>query len=82
MKTRLNREPATTQSERKACLRELEEVWRVISVPVEADLDDRSTRVSIRPMIADLISESVAADTETEATAIAAGDEGSDNEAT
>jgi hypothetical protein len=81
MKTRLDREPAATQSERKACLRELEEAWRVISVPIEADLDDRSTRLSIRPMIADLISESVAADTETEAAAIAAGDEGTANEA-
>lgn len=81
MLARLRRDPAPSQNERKACLRELEEAWRVIRIPVEADLDDRQTRISIRPMIADLISESLAADTEAEAANIAADQEGAVDEA-
>jgi hypothetical protein len=76
MSARLKREPAPTQSERKSCLRELEEAWRVVRFSVEADLDDRQTRVTIRPMIADLISESIAAETEEDAAAIVAEGQG------
>lgn len=60
MQTRLKREPAQSAPERRNALRELANVWRVIRIPVEADPDDRETRITIRPMIADLISESVA----------------------
>jgi|SRR6266850_3026508 len=60
MKTRLKRDSAPNAQERRAVLRELEMGWRVIRIPVEADVDDRETRITIRPMIADLISESVA----------------------
>lgn len=72
MKAQLNREPAQTIDQRRSALRELCDVWRVIRVPVETDLDDRSTRIQIRPLIADLISESVAQHVEEDARALGA----------
>ncbi len=67
LKTRLNREPAVTQNERKAILRELERGWRVIRIARDSDADDPATRVVIRPIIADLLSQSVAMSTEADA---------------
>jgi hypothetical protein len=71
MKVRLKREPSQNGQERRGALRELESVWRVIRIPVDADPDDRQTRITIRPMIADLIGESVALHAEEEAAELA-----------
>lgn len=60
LKARLKRDPALGASERRAVLRELESLWRVIRIPIDSDPDDRQTRIVIRPMIADLIGEAVA----------------------
>jgi uncharacterized protein DUF4194 len=60
MQTRLKREPAPNPSDRRTALRELANVWRVIRIPVDVDPEDRETRITIRPIVADLISESVA----------------------
>ncbi len=68
MKARLKRDPSPNGQERRAALRELESVWRVIRIPVDSDPDDRQTRITIRPIIADLISESVALHAEEDAT--------------
>jgi hypothetical protein len=67
LKTRLNREPAITQNERRAILRELERGWRVIRIARDSDADDPATRVVIRPIIADLLSQSEAMHTEADA---------------
>lgn len=75
MKTRLHRDPATTQADRKGALRELDETWRVIRIPVDADTDDRQTRIVIRPMIADLVGESAALRAEEDARELSAESE-------
>lgn len=77
MQTRLRREPAQNAPERRHALRELANVWRVIRIPVDSDADDPETRITIRPLIADLISESVALRAEEDA---AQGQEGSTDE--
>lgn len=71
MKSRLKREPAPTQQERRAVIRELERVWHVLRIATEVDTDDPTTRLVIRPLIADIISET--ATQETEADALSAG---------
>lgn len=71
MKARLKRDPSPNGQERRAALRELESLWRVIRIPIDADPDDRQTRITIRPMIADLISESVALRAEEDAAELA-----------
>jgi hypothetical protein len=75
LKTRLNRDPAVTQNERKAILRELERGWRVIRIARDSDADDPATRVVIRPIIADLLSQSVAMSTEADAEQLDGGPE-------
>jgi Domain of unknown function (DUF4194) len=72
MQTRLKREPAQNAPDRRNAFRELANIWRVIRIPVEADPEDRETRITIRPMIADLINESVALRAEEDAAEIPA----------
>jgi hypothetical protein len=72
MEARLKRPRAPTHGEQREVLRELDTVWRVLRLPVGSDPVDTQTRISIRPMIADLISETLAADVESAAADIAA----------
>lgn len=80
MRTRLKREECSNAQDRRAVLRELETVWRVIRIPVEANTEERDTRITIRPLIADLISDSVAQKAEEDAKDLAAA-KGEEDEA-
>ena len=71
MRTRLKREECSNAQDRRAVLRELETIWRVIRIPVEANTEERDTRITIRPHIADLISDSVAQKAEEDARDVA-----------
>ncbi len=80
MRIRLKREECSNAQDRRAVLRELEIFWRVIRIPVEANTEERDTRITIRPLIADLISDSVAQKAEEDAKDLAS-EKGEEDEA-
>jgi hypothetical protein len=67
----LRREFVITQTDRRAAMRELERTWRVIRIAPDLDPDDPETRVVVRPMLADIVSESIALRAEAEGKALA-----------
>lgn len=80
LKTRLNRESAVTQGERRAIMRELDRGWRVIRIAPDVDSDDPDARVVIRPIIADILSEAVALGMEADAKSMGKSGGGNSND--
>jgi hypothetical protein len=60
LKNKLKRDLPPTLAERKAVIRDLENIWGVVRTSKDADIDLPETRIAIHPKIVDLVSDATA----------------------